>query len=349
MLGTYHNGRAWATASKVTQRYLYQDATVNTSIAPEIKEFIPPPSMLYFSEVFYTDETQTIPVSFPRWIPENNLQIPFKVSNAITGVIGVGRYLYILGDNEAFILSGSSVLDFTLESLGDSIGCLSANSLQRVSGKAIWLGAGSVFVAQGGQVIDVGVEVRDLILSLNLLTLSSGVDFVRDTYFLTDGALTLCFHLREGGWTTRTLDAANQRIVHGGGVVYMLGATTLYSWDGTLNPDATYPLYKTARVAWQGLDAGDLWNKKGFHGMAVALDCDGSSTITDLSSVEGVPAQNSPQIKAAGVQAPLWRWKGFKATQVSIELSLLPAQNTMRCILRPPLTVAVADLREATV
>jgi len=199
VLSTYHNGRSWATAGKLTQWSLFTDPTVNTSIAPQSIVQAPPPNMLYFSEVFYTDTTQATVVSFPRWIPENNLQIPFKVSTAITGLVSLGRYLYILGDNEAFILSGSSNLDYTLESIGDSIGCVSSKSVQRLGGKAIWLGAGSVFVVQGGQVTDVGVDIRDLLLSLNLATLSSTVDFVKDTYFLSDGAITICLHIHEGG------------------------------------------------------------------------------------------------------------------------------------------------------
>ena len=140
-------------------------------------------------------------------------------------------------------------------------------------------------------------------------------------------------------------------MVFGGGRPYLVGGGNLYSVDDLPDSGGNLPAFKTARVSWEGLDTGNLWEDKTFHGMAVGLDCSGSVTLEDRSRISSAAplTVGQIQIRPAGIQAPAWRFKGYKSAQITLELRVTPDTQTLRCILRPPLTVKMDDLREVTV
>ena len=342
-VGTYHGARAWVAPSSVRE----YNVQLLTSVVQ--RDILPSPSLLMYSEVYYPAQPGGSYIPAPTWRIENSLSVPFKVSEQVVALASLGRYLYILGDQEVFLLTGSSELDFYVESIGDSVGCVSSKTVQRLYNRLFWLSTSGLQMAQGGQISDVSADIRDLILTLNIANLSSTVDFARELYYLTDGAITLCLDTQTGGWSTRTTDGTTQRLVFGGGVAYVVATQALFSLDGVLDYLGVKPGWKIARIEWEGLDLGDLWNDKTFHGLSVGMDTDGAATVTDSSTVNAAAAIPQSLGVTSGVTGLRYRWKGYKSAHLKISLTLSANLNTTRALLRPPLTVAIADMREARV
>lgn len=240
---TYHNNRVWV-ACNTGSKTIFAFRKVSGTTPASTKEALTGPR-LYYSEIVG-------PNTNPVFLSDYYIDPPFKVSNEIIGVIGVGRYLYVFGDREVLVLSGNSDADFQIESIGDSIGAVRRNSIASLGGVVYWVSDSGVMAAQGGQVAEVGGDVRWTVTNMDQTKLTSTVDFSRELYFLSDGTTTLVFDAREKKWSTRTgtaLGLGNYQLAYGGGTAYCLAGSS----------PSVLALYDESNLTANKLEARVLW------------------------------------------------------------------------------------------
>lgn len=325
-LATYHQGRVWATGT--AQQYDPISTTTPLTLLPEN------PLRLYHSDVITAASSQSLPFfAGDYWI-----DIPFRVSTRITALQVAGRYLYVFGEGEVMILSGSDDTTWQIEQLADSIGTTAPESVQTLQNTVFYLSDSSLLALTSGQVADVGLPIQDRLLDLNRAHLSSTVDFQRELYYISDGTTTLVYNAREQGWTERQIDAPNQRLLYSGGKPYSLHDGGLYSLD------AADLLPLEIHVGPFGVPG---WRKR-WRGITCAVDSTGSANLAvravglDIDMDENVTRHDSPtQYRSiypglTPVQAGL---ESNTAALMEVAIVLTPEVGCRRCILRSPVTV----------
>lgn len=337
LFAEYHQARIWTVAST----WFYQ-----THENFQQQQLTFEPKRLWYSDVLADASNAT-----PFFAEDFYFDMPFKASTRITALQSVGRYLYIFGDREVLVLTGYDDTTWNVESVGDSIGAVAPESVQRLQQAVIYLSDSGVLLLQGGQAVDVSGDVRDLLLNLNRDTLSSTVDFTREHYLITDGVTTLVYHLREQGWTQRTPDGQAQRLVYGGGIPYSVHDGALHTLDSADLLPMTLSLgpfgNPAGRAAWQGV-TGALDTDTPGCALSVTL----TGRDLDLSG-EPVDTVTTPQtrLSADGLTPVAARvgvdGVGLTSTLVTLTLTLTPAAGARRCLLRPPLTVLGGPRTEA--
>ena len=226
----YHQGRIFISPSF----YQYFDGSVGSSgIAQDSV-----PNRLFYSSIIAKAGNE----SLPAFSIANYIDIPFVVSKRIVAIKSTGRYLYIFGDRELFILNGNSDRDFQLESLGDSLGAISGASVQRLGTSVYYMSDSGVMKVSGGTVTEVGEDVRPTLLAMNFGSMSSTVDFGAEVYYLQDGTQTLMYWVREDAWTFRKEFNSPLTLIYGGGTPYGLSSGTgIYALNGIPTNTGTLP------------------------------------------------------------------------------------------------------------
>lgn len=343
----YHNGRVWGFGGSFTRVDTFEGSGTFRAVTTEVN----PPSRLRFSDIVYAFDGAVGARPAPYWPTENFIDIPFKVSNKIVAVKAAGRYLYVFGDREVLVLLGDAA-NLTIESLGDSQGAIAAASVQKLGQNVIFLSDSGVSVVSGGSVQDVSEDVRDIVQALASSSLSSTVDFDRETYLLSDGTVTLVSHARSGGqWTTRAVDGADQRLCYGGGTPYSVHDGALFDL-GSRTADLL-----TMRVAWPPMELGDWLTRKGVRALAVGVDSDASGTVTEALVLRDTDALTGA-VSADTTQLGLSRAFGAGVTpivfsvlrtgrQLTPDVTVTPASGARRCVLRAPLQVMLSGVTEA--
>lgn len=326
---TYHQGRVYVagvgTATIVDGPNVRMETTNNGV-------------RVWFSDVIARAST----TSLPRFAPLFYVDVPFRVSETIVALVSVGAYLYIFGDRELWIMTGDPARDPALESIGDSIGTVARMSVQQLSGTVYWLSDSGALAVSGGQVREVGAEVRDQLLTLGS-NITATVDFGREVYTLTDGTTTLLYHAREQGWTTRSA-GTGVNLLYGGGTPYMVQAGKLWSIGGERGPDGV-PDRLPMRVRWPRYEVGSWVRRKTFRGVACGLDlATSSATVKHYTTVDArtdLDASNTQTLTPGntGVRLHTVDEIGVALTGVSISVELELSTQDTRGILRPPLNV----------
>lgn len=338
---TYHQGRVFLAPSSVSYTVIAGEEGPVTRTDTE-------PARIYFSNVIATAKPDTL----PAFTLVNYVDAPFRVSRRVVALASVGPYLYIFGDRELLLMTGDPERDARIESIGDSIGAVSAASVQQLSGVVYWQSDSGVLAVQGGQVREVGEPVRDQLMALGL-NVTSTVDFRRECYYLTDGATILCYHARENGWTTRMVEGGTPSLIYGGGTPYLQSGTNLYSIGGEQGQDAGYPARLPMRLRWPHYELGDWRTRKRFDGIALGLDlATAYATVTNHSAVDSQLAQTADTTQTvspsgAGAVRLHTSRDGVAFTGVAIGIDLEVVTQDSRSILRPPLTVYGAVTGEA--
>ena len=226
----YHQGRIFIAPSF----YQYFDSSANSpGIAQDSV-----PNRLFYSNII----AKATSGSLPTFSVANYIDIPFVVSKKIVAIKSTGRYLYIFGDRELFILNGNSDRDFQLESLGDSLGAISGASVQRLGTSVYYMSDSGVMKVSGGTVTEVGEDVRPTLLAMNFGSMSSTVDFGAEVYYLQDGTQTLMYWVREDAWTFRKEFNSPLTLIYGGGTPYGLSSGTgIYALNGIPTNTGTLP------------------------------------------------------------------------------------------------------------
>lgn len=328
----YHHGRIWFTGGAA----FFDPAT---SALPALSN---EPKRLYYSDVLASLPGGRVPF----FASDFYFDVPFKASSRITAIQSAGRYLYVFGDREVMILTGSDDASWTLENVGDSIGAVVASSVQRLQTSVIYLSDSGVALLNGGQSADISGEVRDLLLNLNRATITSTVDFVTEQYLITDGNTTLVYHLREQGWTTRQIDGVSQHLIYGGGTPYSVHDGALHTLDSPELLPLTLIIGPFGMPGW----------RRTWRGVTGAVDSDGHAAVT--ATLDGVdldemrlPAysRGEPQERPAypGLTPFALGLEANTAGLVTLHLTLAPDPATRRCLLRPPLTIVGQGGKEA--
>ena len=283
---------------------------------------------VYYSGIIAqaTDEAK------PSFAPDKYFDVPFSISRSVTALVGVGPHLYIFGERELWIMSGDPDYNAQLDQIGDSIGTVAPGSVQQLSGTVYWLSDSSALAARSGQIADIGEPVRDLLLSLRTELVTSTTDFKRELWWLTDGELTLCYHVREGGWTLRS--EPGLQLLQAGGQPYAMKGLTLV----TLNGDTKLP----TTVTFPYTELGEWRLRKVVQGLAVGLDlAEQPAAVTNLSRVDDQHAttQVIAQPKGAGQVKLHTTQDGTNMQGLAVQVSLRVDTQDRRGILRPPLSV----------
>lgn len=338
----YHQGRVFLSPISANYQQVNTDpvkaADQGVSIITDTV-----PNRIYFTEVT-ADGTKEL----PHFSLENYIDAPFRVSRRVVALESVGPYLYIFGDRELLLMTGDPSTDARIESIGDSIGAVSAASVQQLSGIVYWLSDSGVLAAQGASVREVGEPVRDQLLSLGT-DVSSTVDFRRECYLLSNASTILCYHARENGWTTRALEGGTaSRLLYGGGTPYMLEGGTLYSIGGETGLDGVPPR-QPMRVRFPYYELGDWRTRKQFRGLAFGLDLAVlGATVTNTSRADRVQADTAQTVQALreGAVRLHTSQDGVDMSGPSISIGLEVSSQDSRAILRPPLTLYGAVSQE---
>lgn len=315
----YHEGRVWLMPTTATRKARVPNPAPGAAgVSTTVDVY---PGRLYYSEVI----ASATPTSLPRWSAAQYIDVPFKVSRRVVALLSVGHYLYIFGDRELLIYTGDPEYGGRLEQVGDSIGAVAAGSVQQLGGIGYWLSDSGVMAVQGGQVKEVGADVRDLLAALNPATVTSTVDFRREIYTLTDGVKTLLYHARENGWTTRA-QGNSGTLISGGGTPYVLSGTTLYTMGGEFSSAGSPPSRLTATMQWGPFECGSWTQRKTFAGLAVGVD---------LSSIPATLTQNTVvyQDNQAG---------GTEAEQSDTQTVVItpPTSSTLTHIVKDEVTIS---------
>lgn len=328
----YHQGRAYLAPQAVTYDRVNEDdkeaATEGvTRVTDEIGH------RLYFSEIT-ADGVKIL----PTFNLVNYIDVPFKVSRRIVALVSAGPYLYIFGDRELLILTGDPSTDARIESIGDSIGAVSARTVQQLSGTVFWRSDSGVMAVQGAQVREVGADVRDLLTGN-----SSTVDFAREIYHLASRDGILCYHAREGGWTLRQKDGEIVGdLISGGGTPYLLQDGALYSIGGEGQGGDTPLARLPMTIRWPTYEMGSWLARKTFRGIACGLDLEtATATVLNQSSVDrDVTCDTSVTVTPTNTGVRLHTSRdGVNMTGVGIAVRLQVSTQDPRGILRPPLTI----------
>lgn len=334
----YHQGRVFfAPVSATYQRPnldLKDAATEGVTLVTDTY-----PQRLYFSEI-----TADGRENLPTFSLLNYIDVPFRVSLKIVALASVGPYLYIFGDRELMVLTGDAATDARVESVGDSIGAISPTSVQQLSGVVYWQSDSGVLSVQGGSVKEVGEPVRDQLTALGL-TVSSTVDFKRETYYLTDGVTILCYHARENGWTTRQVEGGGTpELLYGGGTAYMLQAGAAWSIGGEVGLDGT-PAKLNMFIRFPHFELGSFLIRKQFTAITFGLDlATSSASIYHRSTVDGRTDQTADTEqtvtagKAGAVKLHCTReGVGMSGAAISVEVEI--STQDSRGIMRGPLVL----------
>lgn len=336
---TYHKGRAFIAPISATYYEINTDGLKWDEFGTHTLKTDTEPTRLYFSEI-----TADGRENLPQFSLLNFIDVPFRVSRRIVALASVGPYLYIFGDRELLILTGDPATDGTIESVGDSIGAVSASSVQQLSGTVFWQSDSGVLAVTGAQVREVGGEVRDVLTQLGL-GVSTTVDFRREQYVITDGVTMLSYHAREGGWTQRAIESGGTpSLIYGGGTPYMQQGTTLYSIGGETGLDGA-PGRLQMRVRWPRYELGDWLHRKTFGGIAFGVDLATSSAyLTNLSTVDASTQLESDAAVTVtpgnrGVKLHTVDKDRISLTGVTISVEVTMDTGDSRGIMRPPLVV----------
>ncbi|KQR22864.1 hypothetical protein [Deinococcus sp. Leaf326] len=336
-MAEFHNGRVWYTASNVT----------TSQSAGESSTLTPPRNRIYFSDV----AGQFSDTVLPAYGSDYYFDLPFRVSTSITAIKSVGRYLYVFGERELWVISGNDDQTWQLESLGDSIGTLAPRSVQAVRGAMFYLSEGNVLAVSGGNVQNVGDPIRDLLRDLSLASVTATVDFERELYFITDGRQILTYHLLEQGWTQREMTGSSERLLYLGGAPATI-AQQGGDYAGVFVFDSPDLLPMTLKAGPFGVVG---W-RPSWRGAAGAVDSDGEAVTT--FQVDGVdltmdwtaaPTPGAPQARPAhaGVTPHMVSLGANTALLQTLTVTLTPATGTRRCVLRPPLGIVGSGGKEA--
>lgn len=313
----YHQGRIWLVPGGVTNK-----GGFGVGQKPALNETLPADGLtLYYSEV-------TAPTGRPRWRADNTLTLPARCSRRIVALASVGRTLYVLCDREVFAVQGNSDRDLLVENLGDSIGCVAAGSVQTLGGAVLYVSDSGVLMLRGGQVQEVGADVRDAVVALGR-ALSSTTSHRTETYLLRgrEGVVYL-YHLREQAWVTR--DDPGGPLVRAGGLPLALAPGGLV----TLDDPAGAPL--DMRVVWPHVPAGGWALRKQFR--AVALGVTGAGVVHASASVlDG----NAAALRFEGTPAPVTAQRSlvFGLKNASGEACAVTLEVTGDVTLLPPVQV----------
>ena len=356
-IAEYHNGRVWAAGATVYAPTPIYDATLQQAGAATKAATLTPRMVarVYYSEVIAGFAPVNGLNPRPEWRSDNFIDVPLRVSDSIVALKASGRYLYIFGNREVFILSGNSDTDFQLDSLGDSIGAASAASVQRLGQSIYYVSGSGVMRLTGGQSEDLGDPVADLTGALNPATLTATVDHTREVYYLSDGLTTLAYNNRDSGWSTRTVDGGTQRLVYGGGTPFSTFTGGLYSLGGETDAGGQRPTLLPMKVIWPPMDLGDNWSRKGWAAVSVTVDSDAAgvvenlSAITDQDPLGDQPARPGPQNVTAGVRSYRWHNPNSAGLALAPGVLLTPSAAARRVMLRPVLSAKVGGATEATV
>lgn len=330
----YHQGRVWVSPSS----YQFFDGSGPGVTTEGI------PNRLFYSEVIAAASLK----ASPTFSVANFIDVPFRVSRRIVALLSVASYLYVFGDREVFLLTGDPSTG-RLESIGDSIGAVSPGSVQQLDGIGYWLSDSGVMAVRGGQVQDVGNDVRDLLVNLDLSNVSSTVDFARDLYLLTDGTITLCYHTGQQAWTTRQ-QTESGTLVYGAGTPYAIAGSVLYSLGGEPSSSLTLPQRLVVTVQWGPFECGDWMLRKNFRRLFVGLDlATENATVTNQTLIlSNLPLEEAQTIlPGSGRVAFNLSDHGLPQSGVSVQPRLIYSTQDSRGILRPPLAVhGVAEVEQ---
>ena len=336
----YHKGRAYIAPTN----YQYFDpGTSSIGITQEVK-----PNRVWYSNVIAAASLKASPI----WGLLGFFDMPFRVSRKVVSLLSVGSYLYVFGDRELFLLTGDPAEGGRLESIGDSIGVVAPGSVQQLGGVGYWLSDSGVMSVRGGQVQEIGADVRDLIAAMNPMSISSTVDFVRELYLMTDGATTLVYNAREQAWSTRT-QANTGTLAYGGGTAYALAFGNLYTLGGEKDNTGFIPASLPLTVEWGPMECGTWNGRKRFDTLSIGLDLAAvSGMLTQQSDVmeRGVmiacTAQNVSVPPGSGYSVTHVSSDGVKASGQSIRPRFILSSQDARAILRPPLVITGAVTSE---
>lgn len=325
----FHQGRVFI----VPDRYQYFDSSANSSGIQEDGS----PIRLLYSEVIATASNK----SLPTFSVQNFIDIPFVVSKKIVALKSTGRYLYVFGDRELFVLTGNSDKDFQLESLGDSLGSVSTGSVQRLGASVFWLSDSGVMKVSGGTVAEAGEDVRPNLLALNMALVSSTVDFVNEVYYLTDGAQTLTYWVREDAWTLR-VDGVSTSLLYGGGTPLSIGTGGLYALGGTNDLNNAFPGWLQLKAYFSAHEFDSWHTRKEFRQVLLGYEnTQGAATLTlDYDTGEGGTAgtRTHPITAASTAHKAIFGLGTVSGYQFGFTLTGTPSTYAP-LLLRPPLSV----------
>lgn len=330
---TYHQGRVFIAPDSATYNDIEDSPALNTRTDAE-------PTRVYFSQVIARASDTALPM-FNR---VNYFDAPLRVSRRIVALASVGSYLYIFGDRELLVMTGDPERDARIENIGDSIGAVSGQSVQQLSGIVYWQSDSGVLAVQGGQVREVGEPVRDQLIALGL-DVTATVDFQREQYILTDGATILVYHARENAWTTRQVEGSGTpALVYGGGTAYMVQAGKLWSIGGESGVNGR-PSRLPMHIRFPPYELGDWRTRKSFSGVAFGLDLATSSAyVQNLSTVDGYTDQEATNAVAPKPGDRLavrlhMAHDGIDPSGNAVSLEFKVETQDTRGIVRPPLTL----------
>ena len=338
---TYHKGRVFL--SPVGASYDVLDG--KTAITPTEDSL---PNRVYFSQVIGSASLTSV----PAFSLVNYFDVPFRVSRSVVAMQSVGNYLYLWGERELWVMTGDPSADANLECIADSIGAVSALTVQQLGGTVYWLSDSGVLAVQGAQVREVSGPIRDQLAafipdgSAFNTNITSTVDFAREQYILSNRSTLLVYHARENGWTTRQVEGTSLSdlpdLLYGGGTPYLTQGGTLYSIGGETGLDGV-PARLPMRVQFPAYELGTWDKRKEMTGLMFGLDLgSGAATVTNTSTVDTQAAQNSVTVYAEqgpAVRLHLSDQYGTQLSGVSLAVGFTVSTQDARGIIRPPLVV----------
>jgi hypothetical protein len=336
-LAEFHLGRVWYTASQVTTSQSAGEATTMT----------PPKNRVYFSDI----AGQFSDTVLPAYGSDYYFDIGFRASTTITAIKSVGRYLYVFGERELWVISGNDDQSWQFESLGDSIGTLTPRSVQAVRGAMFYLSEGNVLAVSGGNVQNVGDPIRDLLRDLNPASVTATVDFDRELYFITDGRQILTYHLLEQGWTQRQMTGSAERLLYLGGApasIAQQGGD--YAGVFVFDSPALLPLTLSAGPF------GSVGGRQTYSAVSASVDTDAEGLLTARADGVSLDMDDQPVSQPGTPQSrpvhpgvtPLYvRLAPDTAGMVTLTVTLTPGADAGHCILRAPVALTGTGGREA--